>query len=301
MAKRIKQIAPWLIAAIAIGAILYKYRPSEIASEMQRGNLLAMVPWAVLLIGGAIFVLSASDHQIITGCVKDEFIRPSYWTLFRGRCATQLLGMLGYAAGVGGHGVWLARVTGAGVGLSGGMVLYIMSADLVAVSFVAGMSIWVADVTEAGALRWVAPSIAAVLLFLKIYSPHGIFSEEQLPAVFRPWKRTSSRHGLSGVLLRTSNIYLVTLCVWAAARGFGMAIPLGVWMAYFPVILVVASMPVNIAGFGAVQGAWLMFEPWAASGEQVLAFSVLWSLVVAVCITLRGLPFVKGVVAEVAR
>jgi hypothetical protein len=103
------------------------------------------------------------------------------------------------------------------------------------------------------------------------------------------------------VMFRTINIYWITLCVWAGANAFGMPIPLVAMTTYFPIVLLVGAMPVNVAGFGAVQGAWLLLAPWAESGEQVLAFSTLWSLMVGVGVLLRGLPFVRSVAREIDR
>jgi len=61
------------------------------------------------------------------------------------------------------------------------------------------------------------------------------------------------------------------------------------------------SMPVNVAGIGAVQGAWLLLVPWAQGGEQILAFAVLWQRVVGAGMVLRGLPFVRQVASEIER
>jgi hypothetical protein len=266
---------------------------------MARGDLVATIPYALAIAALSIFVLSASDQQVVAGTIATP---PNYLTLVRGRAGMTLLGLLGYGAGVGGHGVWLARVTGSGAGLAGGMVLYLMSTDLVAVSLVAALSIWLLDVEQAAALRWLAPVLVVVLVGLKLMGPHELLlGEARLPAVFRPWVRIGNARALAAVALRTANIYLLTLCVWGAAAAFGLSVPLGIWMAYFPVVLVVGSMPVNVAGFGAVQGAWLLFAPWASSAEQVLAFSVLWHLVIAVAVLLRGLPFVRSVAAEIAQ
>ena len=48
-----------------------------------------------------------------------------------------------------------------------------------------------------------------------------------------------------------------------------------------------------------VQLAFALLEPWAESGEQVLAFSVVWQLLIGAAIVLRGLPFIRNVVAEI--
>ena len=57
-------------------------------------------------------------------------------------------------------------------------------------------------------------------------------------------------------------------------------------------------MPLSVAGFGAVQGVWVLaYEKWAP-GEQILAFQFLWALMTAFAALVRGLPFVKGVLGE---
>ena len=44
-----------------------------------------------------------------------------------------------------------------------------------------------------------------------------------------------------------------------------------------------------------------MFTPWADSGEQLLAFSLLWQLLCLIAVAARGLPFVGTVFSEIAR
>lgn len=300
--RRLKRYGPWLIAAVTVAAILLKYPPARIADEMTRGDLPATIPYAALLIFIGIFGLGASDWLVINGAMRRPEERTvGYLHATRARAGMSLLGLIGYGAGVGGIGVWIARVTGSGPALAGGVALYLMSADLTAVSAVAAGAYWIGRPDVAPALGIVAPTIAAALLLLKLIAPLGlVVPADQLPRVFQPWHRIAWSRATVAVILRTANILWVTTMVWLAANAFGMAVPLSAMATYFPIILTVGSMPVNVAGFGAVQGAWLLLEPWADSGEQVIAFSVLWHLVVACAIALRGLPFVRAVVREVA-
>jgi hypothetical protein len=83
-----------------------------------------------------------------------------------------------------------------------------------------------------------------------------------------------------------------------AMRVFGLQVPAAAAAMYMPMILLVASLPVNVAGLGAAQAAWLLFLPWA-SGAQLLAFQALWHVMSGVGILVRGLPFVRRVVREV--
>ncbi|MBW2452943.1 MAG: hypothetical protein JRI68_00435 [Deltaproteobacteria bacterium] len=295
--RALGRLAPYVIAAVAVVVILGKYPPARIAEEMTRGKLLPMVPYALLLLVTALATVAGSDTLVIHGCVQG----PSYWRVLRARVGVALLGLVGYAAGIGGYGLWLARVTGAGAGLSGGMALYIVSSDLVAVSLVTSAAIWIGGAEAAPALGIAAPVIAAVLLALKLADHLPLVPTPKLPAVFLPWRKVKPGRLVAQLALRTANIYLNTLCAWGAANAFGMPVPLWAMATYFPLVLVVGSMPVNVAGIGAVQGAWLLLAPWASSGEQVLAFAVLWQLMVGAGVVLRGLPFVRQVVGEIER
>jgi len=301
--RRLQRYGPWLIAAVTIAAILVKYPPGRIAEEMAQGDLSATIPYGALLIFGGIFLLSASDWLIINGSMRPPHeSRVGYLTAVRARAGMSLLGLLGYGAGVGGIGVWIARVTGCGPALASGVALYVMATDLIAVSSVAAAAFWLGRPDVAPSLGIVAPAIAGVFLILALTSPLGLLvPPEQLPRVLSPWPRMGTARAALTVALRTANICWITAMAWLGANAFGMEVPLAAMATFFPIILVVGSMPVNVAGFGAVQGAWLLLEPWASSGEQVLAFSVLWQLVLACAVALRGLPFLRTVLAEVAR
>jgi hypothetical protein len=79
-----------------------------------------------------------------------------------------------------------------------------------------------------------------------------------------------------------------------------MDVPLRVMGLYMPIILLVGSLPFSVAGLGAAQAAWLLLLPWA-SGPRILAFQMLWQLFTGAGILLRGLPFLRRVVAEIAK
>jgi hypothetical protein len=291
--KKLWRVVPYLVAAGAIAAILYRYRPQDIAAEMGRGNFLGILPIAFVLVATGVLPIAASDWVILHGVLPG----PTFWQVCRARVGISLLLMLGYGAGIGGAGVWIARVTGCGARLATGIMLYNMSADLIAVSAIAAGSIWIGGAEVSPGLRYAAPAIAAVLLGLKMIGPIG--SEERAPQVLLPWRRIGRGRALLAVLLRFTNLLWITVACWAGANAFGMPVPLGAMTTYFPIVLVVGSMPVNIGGFGAVQGAWLLLAPWAESAEQVLAFSVLWQLTCAGFMALRGLPFLSALSREI--
>jgi len=290
----LRRLGPWVIAGTAIALVLERYPADEIATEMQQGDVLAMVPFALALLTIGILMVASSDYVVIRGCVD----RPTYWVALRGKTGATLLNLVGYSAQAGGYGVWIARITGLSAAYTGGVVLYILSSELTAVSLVASASIWIGGATVPSGMRIAAPAIACVLLFLKLIGPLNLFGK-QLPRVFRPWRDIVTKRSMLQVLLRTAHIYWMVLCTWGAAKAFGLDIPLSAMTTYLPIVLVVGSLPVNVGGFGAVQGAWLLLTPWA-SGERVIAFSILWQLVLAIGTLMRGLPFIRRVTAEIA-
>ena len=54
-------------------------------------------------------------------------------------------------------------------------------------------------------------------------------------------------------------------------------------------------------GMGPIQAAWIAaFSPWAPP-ERILAFQVLWHVTMLAVMVVRGLPFLRGALADVAR
>ena len=85
-----------------------------------------------------------------------------------------------------------------------------------------------------------------------------------------------------------------------AARAFGLAVPLGTLLAYVPLLLLVTSMPVNVAGIGAAQAAWLLFFLPFEQGSRIVAFQLVWTAMMGAGIVLRGLPFLPRALGQIA-
>jgi hypothetical protein len=293
----LRKIGPYLVALLVVAAIARQYPPSKIAVEIKRGNALGLTPFAIAVVLASLFLVAAADVVVVRGCVG----APRYVDMLRGKAGAAVLQVVGYAAGHGGYGFWLARVTKAGAALTSGMVLYIMASELAAVCLVASGSLWLSAAPSefGGTVRWLAPSLGGLMVTFMVVGPFELLGKDRLPRVFQPWRMVLQGRALAQLGARVVQIGLFVLATWAGANAFGLRIPLFAMAAYLPLILVVGSLPVNVAGFGAVQGAWLAFTPWAP-GEQILAFQVLWHFACGATVVLRGLPFMRRVVAEIA-
>lgn len=293
----LRRLAPWVITAAVVTAILLKYPISRIVEEMQRPNAWRMFPVAALATLALWFTATASDFALLrpqtTGL---RFVR-----LLRGKAGVSVLNALGMALNYGGFALWLTRALGLRWTSAVGSVMMISCGDLAGVSLIAVAAlVFGGDALPDGmrdSLWSVAPAVAVVATGLLFIPRFG----DGVRPVLDPWRRVSRLHRLASLGARFATISVLIVATWAASRAFGLPVPLGAWASFLPVLLVIGSMPVNVGGFGPVQAAWLvLLGPWA-SGPEILAFQFLWHLAMVTALFLRGAPFIRDVVADVAR
>jgi hypothetical protein len=227
----------------------------------------------------------AADHLVITRA--EPSLR--YFDLFRGRCATSLLATIGHALGGGLYGVWLARKTGHPK-LAIGTVIYFGWSDLTALAAIAALATLFSDL-ETPRSVWIAATSIAVALPLAIF-----FAPKEMLAPLQYVPKTTAFLQLTVRMLALSFLIVLT---WTATRVFGLEIPFGAAATRLPVTLLIGALPVNVGGFGAVQGAWLVAFGAFASGPAILAFQLLWQLLIVVAMIVRALPFLKHVTREI--
>lgn len=258
---------------------------------MAQGDTLAMLPFAGLVIFINLFIVTAADSLVIRGLLE----APAYLEVVRAKAASVVLEIINYAVGKGGYAAWISRRYGAGAGDASAIMLYIVAAELCSMAVFASAGILITDPDIPAGVLATFLSIAGVQLLAILAGPFiPVFDRIVL---LRPWTRLGVGRGIGQILVRILQHSVSIVATWAAANAFGLPLPLSAVVAYVPVIAIVGALPINVAGFGAVQGAWLLFAPWAA-GEKILAFSLLWGLALGFMAVLRGLPFVRGVTAE---
>ncbi len=283
---------PFLVSAVALYAIFRKYPAAEVAAQMRRGRPLAVAPLAFGL--SVLYVLWGTlwDHAI----VRRLGGRVTYGRLARGKMGAAVLSALGYLFGNGGYGVWLARAAGLGARESAGAVTFFVLSDLSAVGLVASIALALGG-SSPGPLRLAAALLAVAQPAAIVAGP--AFRRGGERGTLAPWRRVPRWLGLAQVLGRAANLLLMVSTTWLAARSFGLGVPFAAMVTYLPAVLLVGSLPVNVAGFGAAQGAWLYFFAPYAEGAQILAFVFLWQGAFAASLVVRGLPFVRATLDEI--
>lgn len=294
----VKRLAPWVITGLILAVLLYKYPIGEISDQVRQGNWPPLALYAIGLAILTLLIVSLADMIVIGRSLGPI----GYPTVLAGKGGSSLLALLGYSFGQGAYGVWMVRKTDCEVRKGFGTVLYIMGSDLTALAVIATVTIHAGDAEMPGrsadVLGIIAPIIAAVQLVLCLGGPFALRRMKDPPRFLKPWADIKALAYLANLGLRIGLISSAVVGTWAAATAFGMPIPFEAMATYLPVIMLIGALPINVGGFGAVQAAWLVFEPWAP-GEQILAFQFLWHLMVGAGLVLRGAPFVRGVYRDI--
>ena len=294
--RRIQLFAPYIITAAVIYFVLQRVSIHEIQKELSKGDGTWLFPIALGLMLLSLFLVSAADTIVCRAFLKQG----SYFQFLRAKAASSLLDIIGYAIGHGSYAFWIARVTRTKAGRAGGALLYIMAADLLAVTSIVSVALlFVGSEMGGSTIRTTVPAIALYLLFSLVSGPWTFIPPKKKPAVLKPWVEVPRTLGFLQVCLRMCQIVLFVSGTWLAAKTFGMPIPFSAAVTYIPVILLVTSLPINVAGFGVAQTAWLLLNDYA-SEPQILAFQLLWQISCIGAVALRGLPFVKRFVDETA-
>lgn len=293
----LRRLAPWVITVAVVTAILFKYPIGRIVEEMQRGNAWGMLPVAMMVTLALWVTATTSDYLYLRPLSPGlRFVR-----LMRGKAGVSVLNALGMALNYGGFALWITRALRCRWMTSVGVVLMITVGDLAAVSVIAVIALLLGGDALPADMRdrlWSVAPVVGVVASGFLLIPRGRFSDRP---VLEPWRRVPRLNRALSLVVRCGTISVLILGTWGAARAFGLPVPLKAWASFLPVLLVIGAMPVNVGGFGPVQAAWLMlFGPWA-SGPQILAFQFLWHLALVTALFLRGAPFLRDVVADVAK
>lgn len=292
---------PWAVAIGVAAFLLSRYSLGDIAREMAKGDVVALLLPMLVMMTVSICLVAAGDLLVLRSTVV---VAPRFWDLIRGRAATSILMLLGYVFSGGGLAVWIARKTKIPAGQTIGLLAYIMFSELAALSIIASVAVWLGggELIEAQlrtVVLWVAPAIALSVVAAGLIGPRLLAPRLADPQLLRAVTRVPASAFVLNLLLRTLHLSNVILCKIWALRAFGLDIPVSALWTYMPVILLVGALPVNVLGFGAIQVVWLVFERWAP-GEAILAYVFLWQLLFVIALVIRGLPFVRRVIAEIA-
>jgi hypothetical protein len=278
---RLRRFLPWLVGAAILLALLYRVPFAALRAGLAHG------PWGLLVAYTLPFmVLTLLADAYATGvCLRIAGEPRPFGTLTLVRGATYLLGLLNYALGQGGIGLYLHR-TGVRPARGTGIFLFLLIVNFGALAAAAALGIALGEGKWAGGVggRGLAAGIVvAGLAYLAVVAlrPGFLARREVLEPLFAA--------GPSGHLLalagRMPHLLFLILGHWGALWIWGIPVPLAQALARMPVVLLASVVPLSPSGLGTVQAAQvLLFAPYsraataAAREAAVLSFSLAFSL-----------------------
>jgi hypothetical protein len=283
-----------LVTAAILALLLYRYPISEIVERMQSGRVLPLLPLALLAGAFSLLLLSGAD-ALLFGCLG----RANLGAVLRARAASSMLQLIGYHLSSGVYGLWLARAAGASLRTAVGLIFYVMLNDLTALCVVGALAIGLGGEALLGRetqilLTAIASLGGGGLIALALAGPRLLPRWVPKPELLEPWARVPPRTFVANLCARIGNVIVAMAANIIAARAFGLDIPLGAMLVCLPAIFLIGGLPINVAGLGAVQGAWVVCFRFWADGTQLLAFQFLFQSMTMATLVLRGAPFLRG-------
>lgn len=300
----LRGLAPWIVAAAVIGALVWRYSPRAIAAELARGDVLAMLPWTLAVALVSLGLMAVADWLVLVPSLGARE-RLRLRDVARGRAGTSVLSSLSYGLSSGGYGVWVARRTGAGAAATVGATTYQLLSDLGAVCVFAlpaalfGAGLLPGRVGEAAAAVGGLGAIGVTALL--VLGPRVAPRRLRESRVVAAWRKVPFGAGALGVGLRAAALGVNIAGTWGAARAFGMELPAEALAAGLPIAYLVGALPVNVLGLGAVQAAWVALFAAHAPGARLLAFQFAFQLMCIAAVLVRGLPFLPSVLRDLGR
>jgi hypothetical protein len=295
MRERIKRAIPWLVALTIAVVIVVRFDTKVIAHHMRTGPWERIFPFACALPFLYVFVHAIWDRAVFFRMLGG----PRYVDILRGRVGTAVTMIIGFIVGHGAFGIWLARKTGQPAGKVSGAIVFTLLSDLCAVGMVAAAATWLGGADVPSAAKRAALLTATIPIVIGVVLPRLIRGNViKRLSFFDVWRKLPAGIGVLQILGRAADIAMVVAFTWQGTIAFGIEVPPLVFFTYMPVVLLVQSLPFNIAGIGAAQAAWLVFTPWAPA-EKILAFQLLWQTFFAIGLLVRGAPFVRSVSRDI--
>ncbi|MGZ3441899.1 MAG: hypothetical protein ACXVDD_20405 [Polyangia bacterium] len=275
-----KKLAPYFIAAIALGWVLRSTDRHKLMDAMQHAPMLAFIAMSALLL-----VLNCAADTFAMSSVFGRFgCHVPYKDLYLVRASTYLLAVVNYHVGQAAIVGYLYRVRRVPLLRASGWILFIIGINVGTLFLLA--SAGATRVTgELKMLRYIplACGIGVVVWAMLLTWKPRILAERR---VLQPLFEMGIPGHVFGVLVRLPHIGVLLVWHFAALRMFGLQVTPGAALLYLPAYFAVSNVPgLSVNGIGVAQlVAVYFFAPYfnnaaglgdpAAGKAAVIAYSL---------------------------
>jgi hypothetical protein len=275
-----KKLAPYLIAAIALGWVLHHTDMKALRAALHHAPMGLFIAVSALML-----VLNCAADTFAMSAVFARFgCRVPYRDLYLVRASTYLLAVLNYHIGQAAIVGYLYRVKRVPLLRASGWILFIIGIN-VGTLFLLASAGATRTTGELELLRYVPIACAvgivvyAALLTLK----PRVLAERTL---LKPLFEMGIAGHVMGVLVRLPHIGVLLVWHYLSLRMFDVRVTPGAALLYLPAYFAVSSLPINVNGLGVAQMVAVFFfapfavvpagatDPVAAQKAAVIAYSL---------------------------
>ncbi len=291
---------PWVVAASILTMLAARLPRAQLLHALATGPA-APVALCSAAVAAAVLLADAWGTRAAFAAAG---LRCSWPGLLLARGATYLLGLINFAVGQGGMGLYLSRA-GVGPMRALGTLLFLMGTQVAALAAVAAVGV-AADALTAGSgtsLAGSLPSLAVLAVGFALYfgmlawRPAWLARRPVLAPVFA----AGGRGFLAATAARLPHVLLLIFGWWLGLRLWGIALPPARGLVVLSVTVLVAVLPVAPSGLGTLELALVqLVSPYApgstaaAQRADVLAFSLVYHLFGLAAQALIGLLCLAG-------
>lgn len=286
-----RQIAPWLVAALAIWWVTRSVDWGKVYVAFIHVPYVKFVLASIVLLALNCAADSAAMYYTFGwfGC------RVPYRELYTIRAATYLLAVVQYYVGQAAILGFLRQRRGVPLGRGAGWILFISGINMAVLVILASTGMSRAQLPEAPWLRWVPPvvGVGALAYFAVIWlKPRRLASISLLAPMFE----MGVLGHIKSTLVRLPHVTVLLVWHYLALRWFGVAVPPLVALVYLPAVFFFAALPVSVQGLGLSQWAAVtFFASYAPHGKAaVLAYSLSVTAVALVIQVIMGVIFLRA-------
>jgi hypothetical protein len=280
-----KKIAPYFIAALALGWVLRKIDPQKLRDALSHAPI-----GLFLFVSAVMLIINCAADTFAMSAVFGRFgCKVPYRDLYLVRASTYLLAVVNYHVGQAAIVGYLYRVRRVPLLRASGWILFIIGINVGTLFLLA--SAGAARTTgELELLRWI-PLVCGIGIVvyaaLLTFKPR-ILAERTL---LKPLFEMGIPGHAYGVLVRLPHIAVLLLWHTVSLWMFGVHVPVSAALLYLPAYFAISSLPVNVNGLGVAQMVALVFfapyvdvpagtaDPAAVRSAAVAAYSLSTSVV----------------------
>ncbi len=263
----LKRIIPWVVSLGLLVYIAWTTDPARAWDAFQRADFLRFL--VVLAVGIAVGYLydSLSLTLLFRRFNAPVGFREILWL----KGASYLLNIVNYNAAMGGIAVYLRRVRRVDLLEGGSSLLLLNVIDILGVCILITLGLLFAGETVATvltsevtrALGWIligaVTLVAGALLYWNAGWNFLVFGRLRNLRIFHAFREARVVDYLWLIGLRLGLLLVYVTFTWQIAACFNLQIPFGAMLTLQPIVMLVGTIPVSVAGLGTTQMAMRVF------------------------------------------